>query len=370
MSTPSSRRTLLVTAAAVAISVSCGSPPAAPSPVPSPPSAEVPQSPAPDVPVNRSLAEVIRLEIVAPREIAPQESVQLRAHAVRADGSVENVTSQATWSVRSVSMLAVPSQPVLAVTPQGLATGGDRGRALVAVRFADQTLEATIYVVPTGTFSLVGKVTDEGAAVAGATVIVAAGIGDNLWARTDSAGLYEIYGVAGRIQVRASKDGYADTIHESDVREHGSLALELRPREPWDDYAGTYTFTIAGEHCIEMLPQVRVYTARIDQVGRQLQVSLSGAQFWKNGDGFAGTVRPNGEVDFWIRPVSPWNYDGFDLAERLPGGGDLIVGGDITARRTGTGLVGNPPSDWNDGLYMRPNSPTGICMVGRFEMQR
>lgn len=323
------------------------------------------------MPVNRPPAEVIRLEIVAPREIAPQESAQLRAHAVRADGSVENVTSQAIWSVRSVSVLSVPSQPVLAVTPQGLATGGDRGRALVAVRFGDQTLEATIYVVPTGTFSLVGKVTDEGAAVAGATVIVASGIGYNLGALTDSAGRYEIYGVAGRIRVRASKEGYVDTIHESDVREHGSLALELRPREPWDNYAGTYTLTIAGEHCIEeMLPPVRAYIARIDQVGRQLQVSLSGAQFWENGNGFAGTVRPNGEVDFWIRPMSPWNYDAFDLVERLPGGGDLIVGGAITAKRTTTGLAGDMKSLSDNGPYMRPNSSTGICGVGRFEMQR
>jgi len=231
MSTSSSRQTLVVAAAAVTLSVSCGNPPAAPLPVSSSPSAEVPQPPAPDVPANRPPAEVIRLKIVAPREIAPQESVQLRAHAVRADGSVENVTGQAAWSVRPLSMLAVPSQPCWLSRPR-VSPRGDRGRALVAVRFGSQSVEATIYVVPTGTFSLVEKVTDEGAAVAGATVIVAAGIGYNLGARTDAAGLYEIYGVAGRIQVRASKEGYADTVYESDVREHESVALEFDRKGP------------------------------------------------------------------------------------------------------------------------------------------
>ena len=318
--------------------------------------------------MNRPPAEVIRFEIVAPKEIAPQESVQLRLDAIRADGSVENITSQAAWSVQTISMLAVPSQPVLTVTPQALATGGDRGRARVTARYSDQRLDATIYVVPAGTFALAGQVTDEGTAVEGVTVTVISGTGYNLSSQTDSAGMYEIYGVAGRIQIRASKTGYGDTVQEHDVRGHESLRLELRPQGPLDNYAGTYTLTIAGDQCLGMLPQVRVYTARIDQAGRELQVSLSGAQFWQHSGTFAGKVKPNGEVDFWIRPVSPWDYDAFDLAERLPGGGDLIVGGFITTRRTATGLTGDMKSLSNNGPFVY--SSTGICGLGRFELQR
>jgi hypothetical protein len=336
----------------MAVSVSCGDGPTAPSS-----SAHLP-------------ADFVRFELVTPQEIAPQESVQLRVHAFRADGSFENVTSQATWSARWVSPQAVPSQPVLTVTPQGLATGGDRGRALVSARLGDQTTEATVYVVPKGTFSLVGTVAEDGTAVEGVTVIVIAGTGQNLWARTDVAGAYELYGVAGAVQIRASKEGYADSVQDSDVRAHRSLALELRPHQPWDNFAGTYTLTLAGDRCQGMLPQVRVYTARIDQAGAQLRVSLSGADFRKDGNRFAGTVKPNGDVGFVIRPVSPWDYDGFDFVERLPDGGDLIVGGVITARRTATGLAGNVEPSWDNGLYMRPNSPNGICDAGRFDMEK
>ena len=344
MSARSFRRSLLAAVAAVVVSGSCGDGPAAPS---------------------DPLPADFRLELVVPQEIAPQESVQLRANVFSPDGSAESVTSRALWSVRSSS-----TPFVLTVTPQGLALGGDRGRALVSVRFGGRTAEATIYVVPTGTFSLAGKVTEEGAGVQDATAIVIAGIGQNLWARTDADGVFEIYGVAGVVQIRASKEGYADSVQESDVTGHQSLALALRPHQPWEDFAGEYSLTVAGERCEGFHPPVRVYTARIEQTGAQLQVSLSGADFWKDGNRFAGTVMPNGDVRFLIRPVSPWDYEAFDLAERLPDGGDLIVGGVITARRTAGGLAGDMEPRWDNGLYMRPNSPTGICSIGRFDLER
>ena len=82
---------------------------------------------------------------------APGESVQLTANAVRSDGSVENVTRQAQWTVESVPTA------VLALMESGLAAGGERGRALVKVQFADLTGEATIFVLPKGTFRISRK---------------------------------------------------------------------------------------------------------------------------------------------------------------------------------------------------------------------
>ena len=339
------RSVLAAAAAAAVVSGSCGDGPAGPSGL---------------------VTGEFRLEIVTPQEIAPQEAVQLRANAVRPDGSVENLTSQALWSVRSLS-----TPFVLTVTPQGFARGGDRGRAQVSVQFGGRTAEATIYVLPKGTFSLVGKVTEEGAGVQDATAIVIAGIGQHLWARTDAAGVFEIFGVAGVVQIRASKDGYADSVQESDVTGHQSLALALRPHQPWEDFAGEYALTIAGERCEGFHPPVRSYTARIEQAGAQLTVSLSGANFRTNGHTFAGTVRPNGDVRFAIRPVSVWDY-GFDFVERLPDGSDLIVGGIITARRTAAGLAGTGEGDpgMDNGGYLRPNGASGMCGIGRFDLAR
>jgi hypothetical protein len=63
--------------------VSCDKSPTSPSPA---------TSPAPSA--------FVRLELVAPQELALGESIQLAANAVKSDGSVENVTSQARWTVQ------------------------------------------------------------------------------------------------------------------------------------------------------------------------------------------------------------------------------------------------------------------------------
>ena len=61
---------------------------------------------------------LVRIELAAPPQIAPGESVQLTANAIRSDGSVENVTSTARWTSTS---------QILSVSPSGLVTGGARG---------------------------------------------------------------------------------------------------------------------------------------------------------------------------------------------------------------------------------------------------
>ena len=108
----------------------------------------------------------LRLEVVAPREIAPGESVQLTANIVKSDGSVENVTGRAQWTVQSV-----PTSSVL-VTERGLATGADRGEGLVTARFASLTADATIFVLPKGTFRLAGRITGGGVGLENVTVTV------------------------------------------------------------------------------------------------------------------------------------------------------------------------------------------------------
>lgn len=65
-----------------------------------PTSPRPPQQPGPSSPVT-----TVRLELVAPAKIAPGESVQLAANAIKSDGSVENVSSKTNWSATNFSQV-------------------------------------------------------------------------------------------------------------------------------------------------------------------------------------------------------------------------------------------------------------------------
>jgi hypothetical protein len=110
------------------------------------------------------------LTLTAPPEIAPGESVQLTAKVVRFDGSVEDVTGQAQWTVGS-------STSVLSLTATGHATAGDRGIGVVTARFAGLAADATILVLPRGTFRLSGRITTDSVGLDGVKVTVVEGVG-------------------------------------------------------------------------------------------------------------------------------------------------------------------------------------------------
>ena len=90
----------------------------------------------------------------------------------------------------------------------------------------------------------------------------------------------QLYGVAGRVHIRASKDGYFDKTEPIDVAAHSSLAFEMKPFEPTEDYSGVYTLLITGDRCTPGFPEfakTRLYTARLEQSGAVLAVDPSDA---------------------------------------------------------------------------------------------
>jgi hypothetical protein len=87
---------------------------------------------------------IVRLEIVAPQQMDLGTAVQLIANAVKSDGSVENVTTRAQWTVESSSTGAV-----LSLTAPGLVTGNDVGRGSLTAQFGRFTASATIVVLAT-----------------------------------------------------------------------------------------------------------------------------------------------------------------------------------------------------------------------------
>jgi hypothetical protein len=330
-----------------------------------------PTSPAPGVGPAGPVA-VTNFKLVAPAAIAPGESVQLIANAIKSDGSVENVSRQVVWAIGSGT-----ASSVLSLSDRGVATGGDRGEAVVTARFDDRSAEAIIFVLPKGTFRLAGIVSASNVGLENVTVTVTSGVAAGLTSVTDFYGHYFLYGVAGSVHVRASKDGYVDSTQQMTVAAHATHFIEMVTSRPTDgDFTGTYTLTItAGDGrapCTSGFPEAakrRVYTADVKQSGADLKVSLTGADFIVNergrGNHFRGAVTPTGEISFWISPANPWDYDENDLVERLSDGSTLYVAGTITARSTAAGISGTVSPGAGGSISIGSS-----CPIDRFEMVR
>ena len=153
---------------------------------------------------------------------------------------------------------------------------------------------------------------------------------------------------------------------------------------PRTDYRGTYTLTISAASPCRFtsgaFPEEakrRVYTAKVEQDGGRLTVTLSDADFIvTNGYGnrFSGFTDPTGTMTFPIGDV--WGYEvvRFHIVERFSVGA-LLVGGTVTASGTpqriagtldGSILTSNRTSDPFDSSLSECESAThGFEMVRR-----
>lgn len=363
---PSSPRRLLVlmAATAAAAALACGEGPTRPV---SPPGSGPPAN------------AIVRLDLSAPPEIAPGETVQLTLKTVRADGSVENITGQAQWVVTNLRTQTPETSVILEVSSSGLASAKDRGEVSVSARFAGWETIARVLVLPPGTFHFAGKLSDGPLAVRDATVSISEGVGAGLAGLTGADGSFHIFGVSGSFIWRATKAGYADLIRRATIAGHTrNLGLyRMAPSAARDDYTGTYDLTISTRpECSsspELFPAVarqRAYMATIKQTASELVVTLTGGDFvLHNGSGntFVGEMSSTGEAVFWLG----FYWGDYAIAERL-GPVALLFDGIAFATGTGDGISGRM-----DGYAYIASTPTypfertsARCPTDRFELVR
>ena len=202
-----------------------------------------PTSPRPVESGPAAVVTTVRIELVAPSEIAPGESVQLIANAMKSNGSVENVSSQSHWTPAD--------SPVVKLSTTGLATGQNVGEQVVSAGFNGRSAKASISVVPKGTFRLGGTVQDSGFGLDNVALTVTSGVGQGLKTLSGSDGSYVFYGVSGSVRIQATKDGYLTSTQEIDVPAHRTYDFNMVPERPRKDYRGIYTLTIsASEPCL------------------------------------------------------------------------------------------------------------------------
>lgn len=291
---------------------------------------------------------IVLVTINAPESLAPGQSVQLRATAVRSDRSTEIVTAE--WS---------SSDPaVIQVDATGLATAIARGEATVRATVEGRTGDVRLLSLPSGTFKLAGRVLEEGRPVEGVSLTVSEGVGQGLTARSDSSGTFALYGVAGRVRIQARKDQYRETVREVTVTSNTTDSFEIAVSRQFRNVAGTYALTLTAAPCsggrwaLGSFPdaaKTRRYTANIVQDGPQLSVKLEGGHFLLNGrggDSFFGLLDGD-SVSFAIGrdantfyPYWFYYYNEFSVIERLNDTSSLVIIGDVTAKVTTTEIAG------------------------------
>jgi hypothetical protein len=217
---------------------------------------------------------IARVELIAPTSLAPGATAQLRLIAHRSDGTFEDVTATARFHSGS--------SEVLAVSPDGIATGLKLGESGVTGQTERFSSTHEVVVVPDGTFRVVGQVIEEdtsGLPVAGVRVEADGAPPDS----TDLSGRYRLYGAPGRARMRVSKNGYITKELTLDISDHHTENVALALAGPRLDLAGSYQLTFeASPECRGRIPETlltRRYAAAITQSGAAIRVVLTGANF-------------------------------------------------------------------------------------------
>jgi Bacterial Ig-like domain (group 2) len=282
--------------------------------------------------------------------IPPGQTTRLIATARYSDGSMKDVTSQAAWTSSQVNVATVSA---------GAVTGVTLGRTLIRVNFERLFTSLTIVVEPDGTFILKGKVTEPGQVVVGGALVEVIS-GPPNQAITNSAGVYEFFGMAGTFILRVFKPGYFDERRTVEMSADQSLDVEITPRSAPAGVAGTYRVTFTASASCKTLPaelRTRTYTAKIDQNAASLHVTLSDASFVTMRNTFVGKVFGNsvtfdlGVADFY------YSYYGGVVQERLPGSEILTIFGPMTASITPQSISGT----FAGGFALRSGNNTTTC---------
>ena len=280
------------------------------------------------------------IEITGPATVAPQATGQFRAIARYSDSTTRDVTTEASWLSSDTS--------VLSISATGLAAGLERGEATITASFEGRiSVKGGVMVLPEGTYRVTGLVRDAGLPVMGARVEVISGAAQGLGVNAN--GDYRLYGVAGDVELRATKEGYRENTQRLRITGHQAVNFNLELSAPRDVVAGGYTLTIAAaDECRSALPEearLRTYTAVLTQTGAVLGGTLEGAEFFHDSFGalnrFSGAVQPN-QVTF--RFSAPFDYYFYlpEVLERLttPTSTYLAIVGDVittesSGRRSG-----------------------------------
>jgi hypothetical protein len=182
------------------------------------------------------VAVVSRIEIDGPADMAPAQSATFRATTVSSTGTREDITEKSGWQTSDTNILTVAGP--------GVVTAHDRGETDIVVTYAQTSATMRVLVLESGTYRVTGHVLEDGLPVAGARVVVTRGIGSGLTTTSNAAGVFALYGVAGDVDLTASREGYQDTTRSVTVTSQMTPDVPIKAIEEPLRLAGEWTLDV------------------------------------------------------------------------------------------------------------------------------
>jgi hypothetical protein len=232
----------------------------------------------------------IRLD--GPTALAPGEVGHFTATAAHGDGSSEDVTATAGWSILWTGPDPDHSGPnVLHIIGAGTVQAVVPGDASVRVQIPSQagspavTPTRAILVLEPGTFRISGTVASAGQPESAAIEIVS---GTGGGARTISDGLagvgqYALYGAAGTVELRASAGGFEPQLRRIVVTDNTTSDFDLKPVLSPTDVSGSWVATLSeAPGCRANAPQAaweRQFDLDITQQNTHLSITRTSPTF-------------------------------------------------------------------------------------------
>ena len=174
-------------------------------------------------PLGSGSAAPARIELMTPGAVAPGTTAPVRLTAYFEDGSVRDVTLEASY--------VSSNSDVLAFIAPGRLNAAALGEATISATYVGLSVARLMFSMPSGTFRLMGTVSDGGLAIDHAEVRVVSGAGSGLSTMTSAGGEYRLYGVAGDTRIEIRKDNYAIYVETIDIGENTQHDVELTPAD-------------------------------------------------------------------------------------------------------------------------------------------
>ncbi len=305
-----------------------------------------PPRPGQQSPPQSGPPPLVRVEVGGPTTATPGQTVAYTATAHYADGKAEDVTATAEWNPPATSASAIGFRSA------GVAVAARPGENVVHARYRDKSGTVRVLVLDDGTFKLSGVVSDSGGVLSHVTVEVISGTGMGLRTTTDGTGAYALYGVAGRVQLRAAAEGLNTQIHDVVVTGNDAThSFALTPVVATVDISGRWTMMLApSPGCRDGLPesaQSRRYEVDVTQQGARFQMRISGPSVRvANPGGFGGIVLGShvrlsfpgdtnygewGSPDLYdqLSPTETYGFSGFAEGESTDAAIRAVMHGDL-----------------------------------------
>jgi len=311
----------------------------------------------PPNPLEPSPTTVVSLTITGGNAMAePGTVAHFVATAEFGDGSTSDVTTDATWSAQ---------RQVLTMLGPGTARADFYGTEQLTARYHGVSGTTYIRVAPDGAYLMSGYVhTEGGIPIPDALVELTSSCG-TASTMTNAYGRYTLP-AEGEATVRVEKAGFDPDSTQMMVDADGPLNFTLHMSEGGGNLRRTYRLDVSASPSCTLPAAVmsRTYTATLEQMGANVWVTLSGADFVAWGEaGFTGT-RSGDVVSF---KVSTDVLDDFSMVERIPGVGDVYFSG------TAAGTFGEPDfsTTFNGRIDVSPSpagSAKGTCLATNHRM--